>query len=816
MLRSGLLSLLLFTVSSLVAQLHTPQYFSQYTHGTGWSLYFTDILIGDINLDTVPDVIFTMAEGYQVGYGHIKDGRISFEMEPVDYFKHGWWYFKGQLVDYDKDGDLDFLTASSNNFDFDNTYIMENEGGQLADTFRLAYPEFPAKTKVLFSKFNQDEVDDLLFNHSQPLGISLQDGATGEFQTLPFSVYNTNPRDFNHDGLMDFHATSANSPVYHTQTDILYLNQGDYTFTPFETPGYLSHPAGLANPPWGDFDGDGLDDQFAKPLGMSGLSLVFKSKMNIEGAARYDTLIITPAQPFEAKIVQDITGDGTEDMIAFTQDSLFWIETDDDMHFNVYGWPGDFHPGMIRTHPDLPPGTWIAMTDNGLPLLMQVYYSDSTGLIVTEDFNAFSPYVICESTYASPMTHTDVDADGQNELCIVAEYALAFAEIQSDQSLSEAFIQAGFSQSSGRGVSSGDWDGDGHDDLILNEGDSIYVMTRQADSTWSKRTYLTYGRLLDAHDFDRNGYTDLLIGIIDSTFILYNDQGSFVEHEVLAVRGAYPEFNVIDANQDGYPDVALSWDSTFVYMNQGDRTFNEGHNVMQGRLAHNTLPDEPYVFTILSQQVGNSILYRPNLFRILPDGQEAQWITGYVFIDSIITNREAWLVRYDGDSIPDMLFNIYDVPTQEWKAILVNEQEAVYNILNVHNSFLLGAEDVAGDGYAEVMYVKGSIAYLENGLPGETTSTHQPERSEWEVILYPNPLSSGSAWTLSYESQYTGKIWIDLFLPTGQLLQRYERDKSETQFISTFDGIHDYQGPLLIRLAEDNNVVFKKMIVLGG
>lgn len=815
MLRSGLLSLLLFLVSPLLAQLHTPQYFSQYTQGTGWALYFTDILIGDINMDTVPDVIFTMAEGYQMGYGHIKDGRITFEMEPVDYFKHGWWYFKGQLVDYDQDGDLDFLTASSNNFDFDNTYIMENEGGHLVDTFRLAYPEFPAKTKVLFSKFNQDEVDDLLFNHSQPLGISLQDGATGEFQTLPFTAYNTNPRDFNHDGLMDFHQTSANSPVYHTQTDILYINQGDYTFTPFETPGYLSHPAGLANPPWGDFDGDGLDDQFAKPLGMSGLSLVFKSKMNQEGAAQFDTLIISPDSPLEAKVAKDMTGDGTDDLIVFTQDSVYWIETDEDMQFNVHSQPGTFHPGILRSHPDLPEGTMIAMTNNGLPLLMQITYTDSAGLKVKEDFNAFSPYVICESTYASPMTHTDLDADGNSELCVVSEYALGFAELQPAQTISESYIHPGFNYSSGRAISSGDWNGDGHADLLVNEGNSIYLMTRQPDSTWAQKEYLTYGQLFDSHDFDQNGFADLLVGIIDSIFILYNEQSVVVQQEVVSTQRSYPEFNVIDPNADGYPDIALGWDSTFVYMNQGDRTFADASVAIPGRLAHNTLTQTSYVFTILSQEIAGSLLYRPNIFRISSDGQEAEWVAGYVFIDSLISNREAWLVRYDGDSIPDMLFNIYDVPTQEWKAILVNEQEAVYNLLSVHNSFLLGAEDVAGDGCAEVMYVKGSIAYLEIGLPGVMTSTPTVDFPEFEVTLYPNPLSSGSAWTLSYESQYSGKIWIDLFLPTGQLFQRYERDKSDTQFISTFDGIHDYQGPLLIRLVEDHHVVFKKMIVVG-
>lgn len=800
---------------NVIAQLHTPQYFSQYTHGTGWSLSYTSIVVGDINMDSIPDVIYSQAEGYQLGYGKLTNGQITFDMQPIDYYRYGWWYYNGQLVDYDRDGDLDYLTASTYNFDFTRTFIMENVGGQLADTFKSSTPPYLDKSRLYFGRFNQDDVDDVLYNVSQPLMVKLQDGATGEFIDLPFNAYNTSFRDLNDDGLMDFIQGTANSPVYHTQTDILYLNRGDYTFDRVETPGYLSHPAGLEREPWGDFDGDGVDDEFAKPLGMVGLAFVFKSNMQYENAARFDTLVITATQDLETVFVRDMTGDGTEDLIVFSQDSLYFLESDEGMHFNISAWPSQLHPDLIVEHPDLPKGTLMAMTIHGLPLLLHISWSDSTGLMVKEDFNAFSPYVISHAIYASPTTHVDLDADGQNELCVSTEFTLACAELQTDQSLHEQIIRPAFDNYIGRSISSADWNGDGHVDLFLNEGNDIYVSLRQPDSTWSERQYLTTGYLLEAVDFDRNGYADLLTSDLSSVSIYYSDQGALVEQALILDHGGSPEHNILDPNKDGLPDVALGWDSTYFFLNRGDRIFSDVPVKVLGRLALSTLTNSEYVFTILSQTVEETLLYRPNLFRIDAEQQEAQWVAGYVVIDSVINNREAWLVNYDGDSVPDMLFNMLDVPTQEWKAILVNEQEAVYAIYNVHQSFLLGAEDVAEDGVAEVLYVKGSKAYLEIGIPQDITSTTTPSRSAPQLLIFPNPISSGDPWTLAYESDYIGPVQVDIFLPNGQCLRHYTREKSELQWSCTFDGIPNYQGSLLVRVSEGNGIVFKKLISLG-
>jgi hypothetical protein len=109
-----------------------------------------------------------MTEGYQLGYGRMENGKIRFDLQSVDNYRYGWWYFNGQLIDFDHDGDLDFFTSSSNQFDFNRTFIMQNEGGHLLDTFRSASPEFVDKAELMFARFNDDDVDDLLYQVTQP------------------------------------------------------------------------------------------------------------------------------------------------------------------------------------------------------------------------------------------------------------------------------------------------------------------------------------------------------------------------------------------------------------------------------------------------------------------------------------------------------------------------------------------------------------------------------------------------------------------------------------------------------------------------
>ena len=814
MLKPGLHFLLLLLAAPLFAQLHTPQYFSQYTQGTGWTLYYTDILIGDINMDTIPDVVWSKAEGYQIGYGKLADGTISFDMQPVDFYKLGWWYYKGQLVDYDRDGDLDWITAASNNFDYSLTFIMENEGGQLSGVFKPATPQFPEKAILQFGKFNNDDVDDLVYRITMPTSIHMLDGATGEPRALPFSQKYAEGRDINYDGLIDFYNINNFSPVYQTSTDNVYLNNGDYTFDHYETTGIPAQPVGLESPPYGDFDGDGIDDIFGRVTGTQGLAFVFKTNLKSQNEARLDTLIITSTQYTNAWFVMDVTDDGTDDLVVFTQDSLYFLETDDQMQFNVHAYGGILHAGLIRQHPELPKGTLIAMTYAGLPLLMNVSYAPDSGLMIKQDYNAFSPYVICESTYASPLTHTDVDADGQSELCVVAQFTLAFAELQPDETIAENYIQSGFDDFIGRSVSSGDWNGDGHDDLFLNEANRIYVSLRQPDSTWAERSFLTDGLLMEARDFDRNGFTDFLIGIIDSTFILFNDQGLFTGQEILPYTTPYPEYNIFDPNADGYPDIALSGDSTTIFMNRGDGTFYKGDAWIPGKLARNTMEQSPYVFTILNQDLEDVFFYRPNLFRVSPDGHNATWVAGHVLVNTVINARESWLVNYDGDSIPDLLYNMQWVDSLEWQAVLINEQEVAYSVLSVPNSFILGAEDVSEDGAAEVLYVKGSIAYLEIGVPTDVTSIESPVLPGPDLKIYPSPLSIGDEWTLSFESDYLGELSVDVFVPDGKLLRHFAVEKTQHQFISTFDGLQGTSGTYLVRVSEGNGTVIKKVIVI--
>ena len=336
------------------------------------------------------------------------------------------------------------------------------------------------------------------------------------------------------------------------------------------------------------------------------------------------------------------------------------------------------------------------------------------------------------------------------------------------------------------------------------------------DGLCTIRILLTEGLLFDAHDFDQNGFSDMLIGIADSIFILFNQGGAIIRQEVLTTGMLFPSFTVFDPNADGYPDVALSRDTTHVFMNDGTGHFSLTSIEIPGRLAHNTLPGSPYLFTVLFQKDSGTDFYRPNLYRVSDDGQEAEWIAGHVWIDTVITSREAWLINFDGDSMPDMIFNVGALEDIAWKAVLMNNQGAIYDIITLPGAFVLGAEDVSSCNATEIVYAKDAKAYLLHGLPPATISTHTPQADAFDVIVYPNPLPTGNPWSVRYESEYTGPVWIEVYLPDGRLMGRYQQIKTDHPFQFSFDPLSGISSLVLIRIIEDHETVTKKVALIGG
>ncbi len=769
-------------ITTANAQLHPLTYYSQLSFGANWANFTIGIMVGRINNDTLPDVVMTGAQTYHLGFGEMQNGKLHFAMRPQQFIRDREYLFKGQLVDFDNDGDLDFQSGMHTLPYQYATYIFENQDGMLSNSFYRPSLPLPDSTVLTFGHFNSDSIMDVFYYREPPQsspGYHLKNGATGLDMPLGFDYLSgLIPNDYNKDGLMDFLQVHPNSPALGTQAHRLYLNRGDFTFDKFETRTLVYADA------LGDFDGDGVLD-LLDFVGGNGLNYSIKSSLKSADSALVSPVFVSPKLIEQLPVTIDLNDDGFDDFLVFTRDSTFFCKNNGNLTFEIFPIDEVAKVAAHRQHPDLPKGTLLGLSYDGTPVRLELVFSDSTGFSMQVDYNAFSPFVIPEPIYFFQTATIDGDNDGLPELCIASESNIFCAEMQADSTIGSYNVVRGFKYDDIRSMTSADWNLDGHNDLLYSDGTSIQVRLRQADSTFSVPIFVTDGLLFEVLDFDNNGYLDLLLDLgYDSTLVLLFENDSIIHSQTLYTGFTPQSVMAFDPNGDGFPDIAMSSGNvtngkTSVFMNNGQGHFSKTQSNIPGTLALHEYIKSPYIFLVHTDEQTPDFDFLAELYKVSPNGNSIQLINSQLFVDTLINFREAWMTLYGNDSIPDLLFNY----GSSVKAVLIDDiGNAETHTFN--NVSIAAIEDMTGDGFAEVVWIKGSQIFVENVEPPTPSGTDEALQP-LGFQVFPNPVSGGALLEIVLENDFSGAVKIEVLALDGRVLSTSERFKNLPIFNAT-------------------------------
>jgi hypothetical protein len=468
--------------------------------------------------------------------------------------------------DFNGDGKLDLVVPFSPTLLGQGASVLLGNGD---GTFQPAQTiSIPADCRhVVVGDFNGDGRQDLaLPEFTKPVVAVLFGNGDGSFQNpklVPVpsrggAVFAA-AGDFNEDGLPDLVIGSFDTNV--SAVSVL-LSKGDGSFTPGQVMG-APYPFSLAT---GDFNVDGRVD-FA--VGGSGVSIFFgNGNGSFQAAANYGVGSIP-----RSIIAADFNGDGNQDLavanIGSNSTSVLLGRGDGTFQAAANYPAGDSPVGMVVGDFNAD-GKQDLVTAGGGTISVLLGNGDGT-------FQAAQTMAVGPNPESLAMG--DFDGDGHLDLAVQegsCSLTILLGRGDGTFSVGQSFTACGHL------VAVGDFDGDGRLDLVgggdcCNAGGPtpLSIFLGNGDGTFQTgQAVAPSGSPVGVGDFDGDGHLDLVVSMLNGLSIfLGNGDGTFRAGQTIANNGGLV-VGVADFNRDGRADLVVADDgSVSVLLGNGDGSF---------------------------------------------------------------------------------------------------------------------------------------------------------------------------------------------------------------------------------------------------
>ncbi len=458
----------------------------------------------------------------------------------------------------------------------------------------LATPTYPAgisPQSVAVGDFNGDGIPDLAvanYTHDltkdSPVSILLGN-RDGSFQApqsyiVGASAWTIVVADFNRDGHLDLAVTGSDNSG--NETVSVLLGNGDGTF---QNPRSFFVGPGAYKLAVGDFNGDGIPD-----LIVANGSEVRVLLGNGDGSFQ----ALPSVAPGGSLAVGDFNGDGILDLIVVGFDKV-----------NVLLGNGDGSFQAARTYPAGRTPNSVVVGDfngDGIVDLAVADYGDGTGqsagfsiLLGNGDGSFQAAQFYPGGVFSGFLAVGDFNGDGHLDLVMTDREAVSIFLGKGDGTFQVPVLYAASYGPSSVAVS--DFNGDGIPDLAVGntDADTVSILLGRGDGTFqAARSYRdgpgAPGTSMAVGDFNGDGIPDIAVAnpsLGAVSILLGNGDGTFQRAQSYAAGNSPVYLALGDFNGDGIPDLVVSnnnyGDGTLsVLLGNGDGTFQPASTFAAG------------------------------------------------------------------------------------------------------------------------------------------------------------------------------------------------------------------------------------------
>lgn len=730
-----------------------------------------NVVEGDVNGDGKPDLIYSDYNGSALNlHVLLNQGNGAFQGAPGSF---GAVNQLGMfaLGDVNNDGKPDVVFNFVNGSTPSLAVALGNGDGSFQPFILSPLSYSPIVRSLIVADLNGDGILDVLFSDisGYQMWICLGDN-TGHF-TQKTELNDENPTfqvflgDFNHDGRTDvigFESTAARAAVW--------LSNGNATFA---APIYYSGPNNIQGMVVKDIDGDGQPDMLIN--GFDNVLRVLHGNSDGTFTATLSLPVAVGANgmfpvPFD---VDDFNHDGVLDIALESLDGVHLLIGQGGFTFKpfqpspVSDFPGTAAIGDLNQDTNI---DFVFPVTGGLAVL----YGRPDGSLLSADAYDVG-YVVSSATLA------DFNGDGKTDVAAGVDAAnpriLKGNGDGTFSLLADTNTTSGTTNNGGK-ITSGDFNGDGHADLLSSYGypfpgplQGVGYELGNGDGSFRAATSLPgYDSAGDTAtaigDLNNDGLTDIAASsdIANVNFLLGQANGTFVPASTVAndsAPGAYWVYG--DFNKDGRLDAAILDDGDLQIENgNGDGTFHPGfiYTTARGPGAAVATPSDAVVADLDgdgSLDIAAPFRFQIQIFYGHGDGSFEAPI--YIPLPQPPPSTREATQPYEGinaadfnrDGLTDLVVTNGDLVT-----ILHGAGNRTYgtpaNYIAGDSASQPLVADFNGDGYPDILVTNSDV----NNASTVTVLLNQPgggvpvtAATQTVLIASPNPVSFGLTVTLT-------------------------------------------------------------------